>query len=39
MGGRDGGSGSGEDERERGTWLVEDEDVWGNADGHTGVIS
>ncbi|WP_019632910.1 WXG100 family type VII secretion target [Actinomadura atramentaria] len=35
MGGRGGGGGKGEEEHERSTWLVEDEDVWGGGDGDT----
>jgi len=30
-----GGGGKGEEEHERGTWLTEDEDVWGGNDGDT----
>jgi hypothetical protein len=35
MGGRGGQDG---DERERNTWLTEDEDVWGDTDAPPGVI-
>jgi hypothetical protein len=37
MGGHGGGAGD-EEERERSTWLTEDEDVWGGPSGSTGVI-
>lgn len=32
------GAGNDEEERERSTWLVEDEDVWGGTDAPSGTI-
>lgn len=34
-----GANGGGDDERERSTWLEEDEDVWGAGDAPPGVIT
>ena len=34
-----GGAGSGEDERERNTWLTEDDDIWGEDDAPPAIIS
>jgi hypothetical protein len=33
------GSGNDEDERERSTWLSEDDDVWGDEESPPGVIT
>ena len=33
------GGGNGNEQRERSTWLAEDEDVWGAGDGSDGVIT